>query len=447
MTQLIQSLQRLSSILRALGLVMIASLVASCDKTPESERWAPVPEPSGESRSIVLVEEYTGQDCVHCPRAASVLRQLQTRYAERLVWVSMHADRTGMTRPELASSEANSYAEHFGLRRAIPGIMVNRQPLYAQGMYSQTSDLWAAMLAELLQQKPKYEMQLGLQQSGDDYQLKVQVQPLDGSPSLQSLMLQLWLVEDVQGYQLTPSGGKSDYRHHQVLRRALNGLWGEGYLTGTSYTRTLSLSQDLGGATEGKKIIAFVYDPQTRAVQTAQMLALGDATTAGEGEEDTPKVTRTLLQTDQVWYRSLEADYASGATIECTQVERHPMRDGGERIELVSPFLYLMPGRVQGAGKYKLRATKLDALEDRASGFSQFCAANLCMLNEELSDTMLSEEIELIDSELRPGHSVFVHYELGPEARSKAGRYRVRLDLLKGEQVVSTLTLAFVYNP
>lgn len=447
MTNTIQSAQKLRSTLRALILIASSLLVASCSKTPEAERWAPAPPTAEGSSSVILVEEYTGQECVHCPRAASVLSQLQERYGKRLVWVSMHASRTGMTRPELASEEANSYAEHFRLRRAIPGIMVNRQGASGQDSYSQTSDLWAAQFAELLQRKPRYDMQLRLQQSGDNYQLKVQVQPLDGTPTLQTLKLQLWLVEDIQAYQLTPSGAKADYLHHHVLRRALNGLWGEAYPTGTSYTHTLSLERDLGGTTTNKKVVAFVYEPSTQEVLTAQMIALGDANTSGANEENEQDIDRPLLQPDRVWYRSLEADYASGATVECTTVEKRTTASGSERIELISPFLYLMPGRVHGAGKYYLRATKLDALEDRTSGFSQFCAANLCMLNDMLDDSMLSEEIELKDSALRPGHSVFVHYELGPEASKKAGRYRVLLELLQGKEVVSTLTLAFVYKP
>lgn len=426
--------------------LLATALLYSCGNTPESDRWEPNPIPNYSQGAKALVEEFTGQDCIHCPEAARLLKDLSKLHGERLVWVSMHAERSGLVRPELSTAEANAYGEAFSLKRSLPGIMINRQALGAEGLYSQTRGLWAGLLERALSRTAQYSMGLKASLSADELFVEVSASPTSTSAPQRSLMLQLWLVEDIEAYQILPSGGKTDYQHHQVLRSALNGTWGEDYTAASFYRKTINIGGKLKDK-ERAKVLAFVYDKTSKEVLGVEILALGSGSDNSDNGSGEVSINRPLLQEPTVWYRSQDQDYTNGGEMICTKLERRPKYGGGETIELVSPFFYLMPGSTHGNGQYTLKATKLDHLEDKESGISQFCAAEQCLSNEDKATTMTSDEITISEAKPNDAQSVYVHYTLSPQALQREGRYKVRLDLYKGSDIISSLTLVFVYKP
>ena len=113
-------------------------LLLTCSKAPaESDRWQRrSPDAPSKTTHRILIEKYTGQECVNCPTAATLLEGLQATYPDRLIVVSMHAAYTGQTLPALRSGEADAYARYFHIQRAVPGIMLDRSPPTDGKIYS-----------------------------------------------------------------------------------------------------------------------------------------------------------------------------------------------------------------------------------------------------------------------------------------------------------------------
>ena len=70
------------------SLITLASLLVACDNVSENERLIYV-EPAAVN-TAVLVEEFSGQMCVNCPKGAAELEKLEKQYGEALVVITYH---------------------------------------------------------------------------------------------------------------------------------------------------------------------------------------------------------------------------------------------------------------------------------------------------------------------------------------------------------------------
>ena len=83
-------------------LLSLLPLLFSCDYIDENERFIVVDshfeQPDTESVvKNVLLEDFTGQRCVNCPRGSEVIEQLQEAYPERLIAVGIHGGPLGFS--------------------------------------------------------------------------------------------------------------------------------------------------------------------------------------------------------------------------------------------------------------------------------------------------------------------------------------------------------------
>ena len=78
---------KLHNIILLLGLSALS--FTACDEHAEGERWDdPI---TTVAKKNVLLEDFTGQDCSNCPRAAETAHQLQETFgADRVVVVALH---------------------------------------------------------------------------------------------------------------------------------------------------------------------------------------------------------------------------------------------------------------------------------------------------------------------------------------------------------------------
>ena len=93
--------------LAALGLSF-----AACDDIKESERYIPVT-PDTKTEKAVLIEDFTGMNCVNCPNAAEEIQKIQTAYgAEKIIAVAVHGEMPGLSGP-LANALGTEYYNHW----------------------------------------------------------------------------------------------------------------------------------------------------------------------------------------------------------------------------------------------------------------------------------------------------------------------------------------------
>lgn len=413
----------------------------ACEQIGNNERWTSekenlLPE---EERSTVLVEEYTGQNCINCPTAAAELKKISGSYPKNVITVSMHASRTGQVKEELASKDADTYAAEYNIPGSVPGILINRRNLSGEGKYSQKKALWSSLISRAVNTKAGYHIDLSAQQTvGKEFDIKVVVSSLQEKASSPKLGVQLWVVEDIRAEQTLPTGKKDDYFHHNVLRGALNGTSGADYDLGDTYRVQVTLPETVK-ETSNAKIIAFLFDRDTKEVYEAAIVALGQGIQPGDtddtGEEEKPEAEKK----EAVSFRYDNQTITSGSTIKADKIEVST-KEGAE-VEVVTPLIYAIPGEKWAKDKYILEITKEDHQGKEFGGLSQICAGGQCQ-NSQDTEKFIKESFELNGQDL-----IQIHYRIAKARENEKTDYRTRLSIKHQGKEVAHLHIIFSYDP
>ncbi|WP_028909269.1 Omp28 family outer membrane lipoprotein [Prevotella sp. AGR2160] len=238
-------------------LASVILLLSSCgtEIDPSDRLIYEKPELTGKN---MLIEDFTGQNCINCPRAAGVISDLMKTYGEdKIIAVAIHSKPLGIAAPEgLMTDFTNAYATHYGVEYQPVG-MVNRE----YGL--QTDDQWTGMVKYFMQDTAK--INITVEPTYDDATRQstanVQVVSLEGTATGK---LQVWLVEDsIIAKQMMPDGMlNKSYVHNHVLRASYNGQWGEDITAaeGQTVTKSYSLTIDKDYDAKQCAIVAFIYN-------------------------------------------------------------------------------------------------------------------------------------------------------------------------------------------
>lgn len=177
-----------------------------------------------------LLEGFTGQECVNCPRGHEELKQFIAQSPEDFVQVSHHS---GYYPDAFTMTEDIQYVWFYGtMGNFAPAAMLDRTPS-AVGLSSPVAGNGTSLLPEL---KGSYAVRKPIQpyvsvdltNSYDEATRKCKVDVTVHTynvPSNEMHTLNLWLTQDgIIAYQ---SGGGNQYSHDHVFRGSLTGAWGE----------------------------------------------------------------------------------------------------------------------------------------------------------------------------------------------------------------------------
>ena len=236
--------------LAALGLSF-----AACDDIKESERFIPVT-PEASTTKNVLIEDFTGMNCINCPNAAAEIQKIQATYgAEKIIAVAVHGEMPGLSGP-LANSLGTEYYNHWGVE-TLPIGMVDRQGL-------QNYPSWMAKADERLKAQVT-PLSLSLDNtvySEDTRSITVQVKALAEADL--AAQLQVWITEsNIKSFQKMPDGSiNTNYVHNHVLRDAVNGTWGEPITFEAGVAQQVTYTYDIPETwkAENLAVVAFVYN-------------------------------------------------------------------------------------------------------------------------------------------------------------------------------------------
>ena len=258
--------------------------LSSCDKVEEGDRLVVVketptepdtpvnPNPGepedyfAETPRHVLIEDFTGQDCINCPFATDLISQLQAFYGHDLIVpVGIHCGPLGIQQSKdpqgLATPLGDEYYKHWNIEMQPMGV-INR----SDGVLS--TDFWNAKTSyELFEDnertKPRIaplNIWLNTTLDGQDTTIEVTL----AARQAVSGKLQLWLTEDgIIAKQKMPDGSENPlYVHNHVLRAAVNGDWGEDVKVGEQEKLKLSFKCHLDSRwkPENMSVVAFVYN-------------------------------------------------------------------------------------------------------------------------------------------------------------------------------------------
>ncbi len=209
----------------------IASLLAAasltgCNDVDESKRFeGPL---AFEAQKNVLVEDFTGQNCVNCPYGAETLQSMQRVYgASRLVAVSIHGGSLSLDQDlvgirGLATPQGNDYVSHWGVQ-AFPMGLIDRQG----GL--QDYEKWNAAALSRFKLTPKVSLEI--KEAKYDAAAKTVTVKVDveGNESV-SGELNVWLTESgITAIQRLPDGSYNpSYVHNHVFRASVSAPYGDG---------------------------------------------------------------------------------------------------------------------------------------------------------------------------------------------------------------------------
>ena len=244
---------------------LICLATAACDHVDENERLIYV-EPVVQEDSTqtitstlrtVLLEDFTGQMCVNCPKGTEVIEQLQDDYAERIVAVGIHGGPLGfkgnVTTMGLATELGDTYYNNWNLEYQPVGL-INRH-----GAVNYTD--WVTKVREEMAKSSSVSMEVEATLNGDQINISVRATSLD---DIYDGQLQLWVLEDsITATQKMPDGSANkNYVHNHVLRSAVNGSWGDAIHLDANepVEKTYPLSIDAAWDFSHLSIVAFVYN-------------------------------------------------------------------------------------------------------------------------------------------------------------------------------------------
>lgn len=250
-----QDIKKITSCL--LGLAVVA--LTSCDAVSEDDRYIEM-EPVKAQR-VVLLEEFTGQNCPNCPTAHRTIEALQEQYGDAVIPVSIHAG--GFAYPEgefgeyfqtFKTPEGDQYAEMWGVQ-SYPSGIVDR----TSGVRLHTD--WPTLVYNELQRPTPLSLTASAFLKDGEIEITatlLSTQDLQGK-------FQLWVLEDsIVSVQTDGKNVLTDYVHNNVYRASVNGVGGETVSIRGSVYSHVTASTPLRDSWDARhlSIVAFVYDDQ-----------------------------------------------------------------------------------------------------------------------------------------------------------------------------------------
>lgn len=233
-------------------------MFCSCSSLDSKERFQYV-EPAEVSMNV-LIEDFTGQLCVNCPKATEMIAQLQDQYGEDVVIpVAIHCGpfkfKGNAKNVGLATDLGDEYWDHwFSSTQGQPVAKFNRT------ITTEDYANWGGELITALSAKTNVD--LNIECEYDEATRNVAIFTSTSGTAGEKAKLQLWLVEDgIVASQKLPDGSvDKSYVHNHVLRDAINGAWGEEFTFPESFVtfqKNYTVPENCNA--ENCSIIAFVY--------------------------------------------------------------------------------------------------------------------------------------------------------------------------------------------
>lgn len=270
-----------------LSIFALAAFTA-CETIDEADRWTeakPI-----EMKKNVLVEDFTGQNCVNCPAAAALLHDLSgSSMGEHIVAVSIHGGALAMGIDKsplgLATAIGEDYNTHFGVQ-AWPSGMIDRTN--GSGVIGKTADVpsWTAGIVSQLSKELVVDLSANTTFNAETRQLTVDVtaEATEGHALNADMKLTVWLTESgIEGFQKYSDHNDTKYIHNHVLRAALSDPYGDALRLSTigssfdsahgvhasySYTIPATYGRNKWAVNPAKMaVVAFVTDKSGEVLQ------------------------------------------------------------------------------------------------------------------------------------------------------------------------------------
>ncbi len=235
----------------------------------------------------VLLEEFTGHQCPNCPEGSKVAEELKTYFGDQLIILSIHAGwfarpLDGTFSNDFRTDEGEELNDFFGCVH-YPIGMVNRT--YYENSRLLGPAAWGDAIASITELPPAFKMDVNLNYMPDNLLLDISVEVTSLINCQIDYQLSVFIIEDgIISPQRTnnpdyPTGIIHDYEHNHMLRKAVNGTWGDRlnddfFSHGDKFTKNYQLTLDNEWVPENCSVIAFVYRTDNMEIHQVEIAPL-----------------------------------------------------------------------------------------------------------------------------------------------------------------------------
>ncbi len=261
------------------GTILLMGLYA-CDKIKDGDYYKPVSASTSDRK--VLIEDYTGQKCGNCPRAAETALQLKSLYGDNVVVMAVHVgffavpDAKGTFTYDFRTPAGNALDSIYGISAAgLPQGMINRKIFNGSPIVSYGA--WGQSIAQIINTTPDMIIDT-LTATFDSLAKTVTVKTntkftktLTGKYNMVVCITEDSIIKPQEDYSKNPQV-INNYIHHHALRATLNGTFGESLITAPAaavrvkkeYTKVAVKATDWNP--KHLYVVAFVTDAATNEV-------------------------------------------------------------------------------------------------------------------------------------------------------------------------------------
>lgn len=240
--------------------ILCAGLLSACSGINEQERYI-------ETESVlpvraVLIEDFTGQNCVNCPQAHATIERLIEQYGDAVIPVSIHAGQFGIPVDNkrytgLMQPEGDTYNDAWGIIEWPKGVVDRRGG-------AANHDEWSKLVRDELSIPAPVAIDAEASLSDDIINISLEFRPTADIEG----MLQVWIIESgiIARQEDIDRGRINDYVHNNVYRASVNGIGGQSIRLSDNIHSTVELSIPLRTeptetwVPENLKVVAFIYN-------------------------------------------------------------------------------------------------------------------------------------------------------------------------------------------
>jgi thiol-disulfide isomerase/thioredoxin len=229
----------------------------------------------------VLLEDFTGHTCGHCPKAHDAASDLMEVYKDKVILVAIHAGGFAEPTPGLGypadfrTPEGEEIEAHFDVETAgFPKGMINRRTFGGNALLNYSS--WGGHIAAVLTEEPEAGIDLTavLDPTTRIVDIGVDVEYYEGGNFTHHLVVIVTedsVVSRQTDYRVTPSDVDGYYQRHMLRGSVTDGTWGNAMASGSvslgqTFTQDFSYKLDESWDTRHCSIVAYVMDATTQEV-------------------------------------------------------------------------------------------------------------------------------------------------------------------------------------
>ncbi len=252
--------------------VFVVLLLASCDQVEkpylQEENDDGQAADTGLAKKVVI-EDYTGFKCGNCPAAHEEMHRLKEKYGENLIPIVVHAGwfakPSGEHTYDFRTETGNVWDDYFGISAAgNPNGMVNRVG-YTEGEHILQPDSWEQQIEASINETPIVSLEVEPIYLNQSREILVFInynyfERLAEYHNLSVVITEDSVVQYQSDYRLDPPH-IDNYVHKFVLRKSLNGAWGDKINTQIGIkTYKYTIPEDSDWRPRKLNIVAFIHD-------------------------------------------------------------------------------------------------------------------------------------------------------------------------------------------